>query len=158
MQGTTDPDVLADLARGKLRKKLPALRHALVGRFRPHHAFLVSHLLAHLDYLDEAIETLSTRVDEVIGPFAEEESRTGWSSSARSRCSSSARHESKSSWASASNRRNGRTSGVSSSAPTAPGASAFSRWKISTARARAAASGQRSTLRQGAAPSGHTAS
>jgi len=75
LRGTTDPDVLADLARGKLRKKLPALRQALAGRFRPHHAFLVSQLLAHLDYLDEVIETLSTHIAEVIAPFAEEVSR-----------------------------------------------------------------------------------
>jgi transposase len=74
-RGTTDPDVLADLARGTLRRKLPALRQALVGRFRPHHAFLVSQVLAHLDYLDEVIETLSTHIDEVIGPFAEEVNR-----------------------------------------------------------------------------------
>jgi transposase len=40
--GTTDPTVLADLARGKLRKKLPVLRQALLGHFRAHHAFLVS--------------------------------------------------------------------------------------------------------------------
>ena len=53
--GTTDPGVLADLARGRLRTKLPALRQALTGRFRAHHAFLVSQLLAHLDYLDEAL-------------------------------------------------------------------------------------------------------
>jgi transposase len=70
VQGTTDPGVLADLARGKLRRKLPALRHALAGRFRAHHAFLVSQVLAHLDYLDEAIETLSAQVTEVIAPFA----------------------------------------------------------------------------------------
>ena len=71
-QGTLDPDVLADLARGALRRKLPALRQALAGRFRPHHAFLVSQVLAHLDYLDEVIETLSTHIDEVMVPFAEE--------------------------------------------------------------------------------------
>ena len=47
--GTTDPTVLADLARGALWKKLPALREALLGRFRPHHAVLVSHLLAQID-------------------------------------------------------------------------------------------------------------
>lgn len=40
--GTTDPDALAELARGALRKKLPALRQTLRGRFRPHHAFIVS--------------------------------------------------------------------------------------------------------------------
>src|SRR4029453_15048194 len=46
-QGTTDPTVLADLARGRLRGKLPALRAALAGRFRTHHAFLVGQLLTH---------------------------------------------------------------------------------------------------------------
>src|SRR2546430_3021157 len=74
-QGTHDPDVLAELARGALRRKLPALRQALTGRFRPHHAFLVSQVLAHLDYLDEVIEALSTHLDEVMAPFAEEVSR-----------------------------------------------------------------------------------
>jgi transposase len=73
--GTTDPIVLADLARGKLRKKLPALRHALLGHFRAHHAFLVSQLLAHLDYLDEAIETVSTQIDGAMAPFAEQLAR-----------------------------------------------------------------------------------
>ena len=54
--GTTDPDTLADLARGALRKKLPALRQALSGRFRAHHTFLLSQILAHIDYVEEAIE------------------------------------------------------------------------------------------------------
>jgi transposase len=75
VRGTTDPEVLADLARGKLRAKLPALRQALRGRFRPHHAFLVSQLLGHLDYVDETITTLSERIEEVIGPFADELAR-----------------------------------------------------------------------------------
>jgi len=71
VRGTTDPDVLADLARGKLRKKLPALRHALAGRFRPHHAFLVGQLLAHVDYLEEAISLVSAEVEARLVPFAE---------------------------------------------------------------------------------------
>jgi len=70
VHGTTDPEVLADLARGRLRKKLPALRQALVGRFRPHHAFLVSQLLAHLDYLDESIATVSEEVEGRLAPYA----------------------------------------------------------------------------------------
>jgi transposase len=70
-QGTRDPDVLADLARGALRRKLPALRQALTGRVRPHHAVLVSQVLAHLDDLDDVIETLRTHLDEVMAPFAE---------------------------------------------------------------------------------------
>ena len=36
--GTTDPSVLADLAKGRLRAKIPALREALEGRFDAHHA------------------------------------------------------------------------------------------------------------------------
>jgi transposase len=71
--GTTDPAVLAELARGKLRKKLPALRQALAGRFRGHHAFLVTQLLAHLDYLDETIAALSAEIADQLAPFAAEQ-------------------------------------------------------------------------------------
>ena len=71
VRGTTDPDVLTDLARGKLRKKLPALRQALAGRFRPHHAFVVGQLLAQIDYLEEAIEAFSAQVADAIAPFAD---------------------------------------------------------------------------------------
>ncbi len=60
--GTTDPAVLAELAKGKLRTKLPALRQALQGRFSAHHRFLWEHILGHLDFLDEAIEKLSVEV------------------------------------------------------------------------------------------------
>jgi transposase len=71
VRGTTDPAVLADLARGSLRTKLPALRQALAGRFHAPHAFLVGQMLAHLDYLDEAIATVSDRLGELLAPFAE---------------------------------------------------------------------------------------
>ena len=57
--GTTDPDVLAELAKGKLRAKIPALREALVGRFDRQHALIVSAILAHLDFLDEQIQLLA---------------------------------------------------------------------------------------------------
>jgi transposase len=75
VDGTTDPAVLADLARGKLRRKLPALRQALAGRFRPHHAFVAGQILAHLEYLDEALEALTARIGEVLAPFADVMSR-----------------------------------------------------------------------------------
>ena len=68
--GTTDPAVLADLARGRLRAKLPALRQALTGHFRGHHAFLLTQLLAHLDYLDELLATLSEEIARHLAPFA----------------------------------------------------------------------------------------
>jgi transposase len=68
--GTTDPTVLANLARGKLRTKIPALKEALQGRFDTEHALIVSQILAHLDFLDEAIDRLSAEIEERIRPFA----------------------------------------------------------------------------------------
>ena len=73
--GTTDPAVLADLARGRLRAKLPALRQALTGRFRAHHAFLLTQLLAHLDYLDDTLGRLSEEIAGHLAPFAAEATR-----------------------------------------------------------------------------------
>ena len=75
VEGTRDPAVLADLAKGKLRSKLPALRTALEGRFGPRHAVLVSEILSHLDYLDEAIGRMTSAIEEAIAPFAEARDR-----------------------------------------------------------------------------------
>ena len=68
--GTTDPQVLADLAKGRLRKKLPALKEALEGRFDRQHALIVSAILAHLDFLDEQIQLLSHEIEAQLAPFA----------------------------------------------------------------------------------------
>jgi transposase len=70
--GEGDPEALAELARGRLRAKLPALRQALEGRFSTHHARLASHILAHIDYLDQAIATLGDEIGAQIAPFAEQ--------------------------------------------------------------------------------------
>src|SRR5919205_2954022 len=67
--GTTDAAALADLARGKLRAKLPTLERALAGRFAAHHQFLVAQHLAHIDYLDEAIARLDAAIAERLRPF-----------------------------------------------------------------------------------------
>ena len=69
VEGTTDPTVLAELARGRLRKKLPALRRALQGRFRRHHAFLVEQILAKIDFLEETIARLNAEIDARLVPF-----------------------------------------------------------------------------------------
>ena len=68
-EGTTDPVVLADLARGTLRQKLPALRRALQGRFRPHHAFLIEQIFAKIDFLDETLGRLTAEIDRHLTPF-----------------------------------------------------------------------------------------
>src|ERR671923_1158199 len=54
--GTTDPQVLANLARRQMRRKIPALREALVGRFEAEHGIVVGAILAHIDFLDEQID------------------------------------------------------------------------------------------------------
>jgi transposase len=71
-EGSNDPRALAELAKGKLRSKLPALRAALEGRFSAHHALMTSHLLAHIEYLDDAIASLSEEIEERVRPFAAE--------------------------------------------------------------------------------------
>jgi Transposase and inactivated derivatives len=69
IEGTTDPEVLAELARGRLRAKLPALREALEGRFDDLHAVWIGAILAHVDFLDEQIDSLSEAIEEQIAPF-----------------------------------------------------------------------------------------
>ena len=68
--GSTDPEVLSNLAKGRLRKKLPELKKALEGRFRAHHRFMVAEILTHLDFLDEAIERVSQEVVNRVVPFS----------------------------------------------------------------------------------------
>jgi len=71
LAGTRDPELLAELAKGKLRAKLPMLRRALAGNFQAHHALIVSQILAHLDYLEEMIAALTEEVQQRLVPFGE---------------------------------------------------------------------------------------
>jgi transposase len=69
VSGTTDPSVLADLAKGRLRAKLPALREALEGRFDRLHGVWIGAILKHIDFLDEQIASLTEAIGEQIAPF-----------------------------------------------------------------------------------------
>jgi transposase len=60
--GQRDPAALADLAKGKLRPKIPQLTAALRGHFGAHHAIVAARILAHLDFLDETIGALDAQV------------------------------------------------------------------------------------------------
>jgi transposase len=67
--GERDPAVLAEMAKRRLRSKIPELTEALTGRFGDHHAFLVQ---LHLDLIDQhtrAIDELTARIEVVIAPF-----------------------------------------------------------------------------------------
>jgi len=60
--GETAPVVLAELARGRMRSKREVLAQAVVGRFTPHHAFLLTEHLSQLDYLEEAVARVSAEI------------------------------------------------------------------------------------------------
>ncbi len=66
-----DPQVLANLARARMRAKLADLREAFTGRFDDHHAFLLARMLAHIDALDADIAAVDARIEELIVPFAD---------------------------------------------------------------------------------------
>jgi transposase len=69
VSGTTDPNLLAELARGQLQKKPPALRQALEGRFDSEHALAVGQILAQIDFLDGSIDRLAAAIEQQIAPF-----------------------------------------------------------------------------------------
>jgi transposase len=67
--GTTDPAVLAELARRQMRKKIPALREALAGHVDDHHRLWIGSILRHIDFLDEQVDQLSAAIEAQIRPF-----------------------------------------------------------------------------------------
>jgi transposase len=67
--GERDPHVLAQLARTAMRRKIPLLKDAFVGRFSAHHAFLFGRMLARIDALSVDIAALDARIDEQVAPF-----------------------------------------------------------------------------------------
>lgn len=73
--GETDPGKLAELARRKLRAKLPALRAALAGRVTEHHRFLLGLHLGHYEQLERMVVELSARIEEKLAPFAQTQAR-----------------------------------------------------------------------------------
>ncbi|MGA9360637.1 MAG: transposase, partial [Mycobacterium sp.] len=67
--GQRDPAVLADLAKQRLRHKIPALTEALRGRFSEHHAFMARLYLDRIDAHSADIARLDARIEEAIAPF-----------------------------------------------------------------------------------------
>jgi transposase len=72
LQGETHPEVLAKLARGKLRKKREDLEQALVGRVDDHHRFLLTSLLTHIDFLDEQVADCNDKIEQVVSAPSDE--------------------------------------------------------------------------------------
>jgi transposase len=70
IDGEGDVHVLAEMAKGRMRTKIPALVEALTGHFSEHHAFLCRMHLERIDQISASILELSTRIEEAMRPFA----------------------------------------------------------------------------------------
>ncbi len=70
VSGTTDPMVLAEMSKGRLRSKIPELTEALEGRFEELHSLLIGSILAHLDFLDAQILALGEAIEAKLAPFS----------------------------------------------------------------------------------------
>jgi transposase len=68
--GERDPKILAQLARARMRAKIPLLEQAFVGQFSDHHAFLLATMLARIDAASADITAVEARITELIAPFA----------------------------------------------------------------------------------------
>jgi transposase len=70
IDGQRDPKVLAEMAHGCMRRKIPQLRQALTGHFGDHHAFICATMLRRIDALTADIAELDAKVEVLIAPFA----------------------------------------------------------------------------------------
>jgi transposase len=66
--GQRDPAVLAKMAKGRMRSKIPALQDALAGRFNDHHALLCRAMLARIDQAEATIDELTARIQALLDP------------------------------------------------------------------------------------------
>jgi transposase len=71
IDGQWDPKVLAEMAHGSMRHKIPQLREALTGHFDDHHAFICATMLRRIDALAADITELDAKIEQLIAPFAQ---------------------------------------------------------------------------------------
>jgi transposase len=69
--GERNPQVLAQMARTAMRRKIPQLEEAFVGNFTDHHGFLLTKMLARIDALGADIADLDTKIEAHLAPFAD---------------------------------------------------------------------------------------
>lgn len=71
LAGERDPKVLAQMARTRMRVKIPQLQEAFIGRFDEHHRFLLAKMLHRIDAISADIADVDARIDAQIAPFAD---------------------------------------------------------------------------------------
>jgi len=72
IEGNSDPAAMAELARFRMRKKIPQLREALAGKVTDHHRFMLRQLLEQVEHLDRQVAAFDRRVEEVMSPLEKE--------------------------------------------------------------------------------------
>ncbi|WP_208099027.1 transposase [Nostoc sp. 106C] len=72
VDGNSDPQAMAELAKGRLRLKLSQLQQALAGRVQPQQRFMLAQMLAHIDFLDEALQQCSAEIEVRMHPFEQD--------------------------------------------------------------------------------------
>jgi transposase len=77
--GERSPEVLAQLARGRARRKISELEQALEGAefFTDHHAGLLRTMLARIDQIDAEITRLSEVIEQLLAPWEEQLQQAG---------------------------------------------------------------------------------
>ena len=70
--GEQDPEVLAEMARGRLRGKIPQWRRALRGRVREHHRFQLELQWDHLEQLDQLVARLNEKITQLYQPYEQQ--------------------------------------------------------------------------------------
>ena len=73
--GEQDPRVLAQMARSRMRQKIPQLEDAFTGHFDDHHRFLLSRMLSRIDQIDADIAAVDEQIDEHLAPFGDAAAR-----------------------------------------------------------------------------------
>jgi transposase len=71
LQGTDEPQVMAQLARGRMRSKIDELEHALTGFVQDHHRLMLRLHLEHIDYLNIQLTRLEEVIEQAVVPFDE---------------------------------------------------------------------------------------
>ena len=69
ISGERDPKVLAQMAKSRMRAKIPQLEEALSGNFGPHHAVVCRQVIEHIDFLDSSIAALTAEIATRLVPF-----------------------------------------------------------------------------------------
>jgi transposase len=67
--GERDPKMLAQMAKARLRAKIPALEEAFSGHFGAHHSVVCRAIIDHIDFLDTTIAALTADITERVAPF-----------------------------------------------------------------------------------------